>query len=154
MIFNQVSLSIIFIQRTQERPKLQSLIAIGDILQQQMTGIFLENMQRKVNGEKVTDLLLKTSPHLTLHIGQSQQLLTVQHGYVGHRPHKSRLISIFFTFLRHRNPSLSLGLLLSTQPETFSIRSQVNDGVCYDMLTVLHMPGCTNSSSSAQSKCR
>lgn len=87
-----------------------------------MARIFLEDMQSKINREKVANLLLKTSPHLTLYIRKSQQLLTVQHGYVGYRPHKSLLIRIFFTFLRHRNPSLGLGLLLSAQPETFSIR--------------------------------
>lgn len=119
-----------------------------------MTSIFFENMECKVNGEKVTNLLLKTSPHLTLHIGKSQQLLTVKHSYVGYCPHKSIIISILLTFLRHSNPSLRLCLFLSPQPEAFPIRSQVNYGVCYDMLTVLHMSGGTNSSSSAQSKCR
>jgi hypothetical protein len=70
MVFNHISLSVVFVKSAEEGSELNPLISVGDELEQDVPGVLLEDVKRKENREKVAYFLLETCPHLALHVGQ------------------------------------------------------------------------------------
>lgn len=74
-----VAVVVVLGETGQEGPELEAVVAVVDVLEQEVLGVLLEDVEGEVDGEEVGDLFLEASPHLLLHVRQRHQLLPVQH---------------------------------------------------------------------------
>lgn len=154
VLLDEVALGVVFDQFDQQGSKLDSVVAIPDILQQYMPGVLFEDVQREDQHEEVAYLLLEQHPKVMLHSRYNLQLLLLQHGYVGHVVHQRPQVCELLSQRGKTNPSLLLGLLLGSYLKMLLLVVEVDIGVSDDVFFVLNTHSLTKSSSSAQSKCR
>jgi hypothetical protein len=149
---HKVALVVVFGELAEERPKLNAVVAIADVLEQHVAHVLLEDVQREHQDEEVGDLHFEQHPEVVLVARYHLQLLLRQHRQVRHQLHQLPLVGQLFRQLAETNPALLLCLLRRTDLERLAVSCQVDVGVSDDVLAVLDRGLLTKSSSSLQSK--
>lgn len=118
-----------------------------------MECIFLHKVHGSKNGKEAGYLLFEKIPAVfRVTLSKLSKIFFIKHRDVADIFDKLSVALEFFSCTFHGNPLLFFGLLLRPQLETLHVLAEVYDGVCDDMLCILHYETFTKSSSSAQSK--
>lgn len=96
-------------------------------------------MERKVDGEEITNFDLKCLPNLLLISSVFFHFFFVKHGNVGYFFNEFFFGRKAFSCFCHRNPFLFFSLFFCSNSKLFKITGQVNYWIIANILTILKM---------------
>lgn len=139
MLLDKLSVLIIFIEFDKHRSKLNSIVTIFSVFEEYVLKVFFEDVESKVDWEKVLDFDLKGIPDFLLISCIPLHFFLIEHGNVWNCINKLFIAFEIFSGLSYWSPVFLCGFFFCSDSEFFHVRSQVDSGVIDDIFLILKL---------------